>query len=972
MHPVTRQLLPIKRAFYVLWLLVAAQALGAQAPVFRVRPTKDQRINHLRAVFQDHRGWMWFGGESGLFRYDGLSFQTVFLPDTLAGDPVSALFESGGNLWVGFESGAIGYLPANTVFLTALPHDTKARQRTATPLLLWSPEEGTPRQAITGFCAAPDGSFWIATYGEGLYCRFQNRLYQFGPDDGLAGPDVYAIACDGLGRVWAATDAGISICSMTAEGKKQIWNLSTTGGLPDEIVSALMADQEGNMLIGTYDHGVCRYNIREQRFDYFTPDWAFGPVNSLAAFGTYEIWAGTAQNGPVRLELNRQRQAPANIHTLPAQHPLRRQKIAALCKDREGLLWVLEHKGAIYSANVRIGLLQPLFSSTQAVCVDRQNRLWAGSPQGLFVREGDVFRQVLPGNQNVLSLWEAPNGDIWAGTFGNGVFVLGADGSVQRHITEANGLVNGNVLSITGDSASVWLATLGGVTRYSLLRQQETATFQRELGAGYVYKVLADRKGRIWFGTDGEGLVVLENGAFRQFRQAAGQPLKTVYSLAEDRQGNIWFSTAEDGLFRYDGTAFMHYTTEEHLHSMSIAGLCFDGNNFLVIAYEDGVDVLTPETGHVTFYDAYSGAPTVESSLNAFCTDAYGHVWMGAQQGILRLAAFEESFVYDPEPNITAVSVFLQPLDFLKNTVFAYDQNYFLFNFTGLWYTNPELVRYRYQLVGYDHDWVVSKEHFASYPNLPPGQYTFRLQASEHGEFEGTPEVHYAFRIKPPFWERWWFVALSLAAAGLLLYYLIRLREARFHREAALRRESVESQFAALKSQINPHFLFNSFNTLITIIEENPEIAVEYVEHLSDFYRSIMVYRERDLVSLSEEMEMVRNFDFLLKKRYEDSFRLDCAVNGQIGQIIPLTLQMLVENAVKHNIISRAKPLNVQIFVENGTYIVVRNNKQLKLKPEPSTHFGLQSLIHRYALLNAQPVIVQDTEEFFTVKIPLL
>ena len=202
----------------------------------------------------------------------------------------------------------------------------------------------------------------------------------------------------------------------------------------------------------------------------------------------------------------------------------------------------------------------------------------------------------------------------------------------------------------------------------------------------------------------------------------------------------------------------------------------------------------------------------------------------------------------------------------------------------------------------------------------------------------------------------------------------IRLREARLKREAQLKRETVESQFATLKSQINPHFLFNSFNTLITIIEENPTLAVAYVEHLSDFYRSIIAYRERDFINVSEEMELVRSFDFLLKKRYEDGFHLVDRLNdhtAQAGQVMPLSLQMLVENAVKHNVISASKPLTVEIFKDNG-HVVVRNNIQRKIKPEASTHFGLQSLINRYKLLGERPVVVEDNGAFFIVKIPLL
>lgn len=948
--------------------LFSSTVAGAQTPVFNLKPVENGSANQVQTVLQDHQGWMWFGGASGLFRYDGITFHTVPLPDTLQGDPVHSLYEMDGRLWVGFQSGAIAFLSTRAVFPATTSRDPRAP---ATPVQLWSPEEGSPRHPVTGFCPDQSGNFWIATYGEGIYCWTGKRLYNFNADDGLAGDDIYAVCCDSLGRIWVATDAGISICSMPAPGQKKILNLDRSSGLPDEIISALRTDPSGDIWIGTYDRGICRYRVQQQTFAYLTPDWPYGPVTSLATFGGYEVWAGTAQNGLVRLEINRNMQAPALMHPLPENHPLRRQKIVALHKDREGLLWVLENKGAIYAANVRVSLLQPPVQEVQAVWVDRQNRLWAGTARGLFVREQGQFRRVLPETQNVLSLWEAPDGDIWAGTFGNGVFVLKADGTIRRQIGERNGLSNGSVLSMTGDAEKVWLANLGGVTEISL-RSAKTTTYQHELGTGYVYKVLADKKGRIWFGTDGEGLIVLEKDSFHHYVQADGHLLKTIYSIVEDAQGQIWFSTSEDGLFRFDGKAFRCYTTKDHLHSMDITGLAFDGNGYLIIAYEDGMDVLTPETGHVSYYDASSGAPTIEPSLNAICRDGFGNVWLGARQGILRLAAWDESFVIDPKPDITAVSVFLQPIDFLTARVFPHDQNYFLFNFTGLWYTNPDLVRYRYRLEGSDPAWIVSKEHFASYPNLRPGHYVFRLQASEHGEFGGTPEVRYAFTIRPPFWTQWWFLILCLLAGSAILYAFIRTREQRFHREATLRRESVESQFEALKSQINPHFLFNSFNTLITIIEENPKVAVAYVEHLSDFYRSIMVYREKDLIALSEEIDLVRNFDFLLKKRYEDSFRLNCQINGQTGSIMPLTLQMLVENAVKHNIISRAKPLTVDIYTERNAYVVVRNNKQLKIKPEPGTHFGLQSLRHRYTLLNQLPVIVEETDDFFTVKVPIL
>lgn len=987
----------ILKPFPLTSLLLLCLSLQAQTPVFRQHSTKDLGTVRLSTVMQDSRGWLWCGSEGGeIYRYDGLAFQPVGKPESTEQSSVTALFEQRGRLWVGYQSGAIASVPvaANFQFpLAALASPARHGEvaaAAAPQLVLWQPEEGLPKKDITAFATDPSGSLWIGTYGEGLYVWKNGRLYQFNQtDDGLASDDVYALATDNQGRVWAATDAGISICSMTAPGQKQVKNLSIADGLPDEIVTTLLTDPQGNIWVGTHDRGLGCYEAATMRCIFWQKNWTHGPVTSLAAFGSREVWVGTEKHGLLRLD-----RASGAAHPLPEGHPMRHSTARHLCKDREGLLWAVLDRGGLCSSNVRYSTLDVPFGSVQAVLSDRLGRLWVGTQQGLFCIPQlpvPIFREgfgVL--SKNVIALWESPSdGNIWVGTFGNGAYLVSPQGRTLRHLTERDGLPNGSILSIAGDGQRVWLATLGGVASCGpdgrVLQGDDLAPYPSALPAkgrseghaphsSYVYKILCDSRGRTWFGTDGKGLAVLDGGVLRYFTEANGIAVSTVYSIAEDRRGRIWFSTEAEGLFCYDGTGFQRFTPENHLHSLSMTGLAADGNGNIVIGYEDGFDVLNPDREeHFSFCDAASGAPAAEVNLNALCRDAQGDVWLGTQQGVVRATAFDEVFLDDPQPGITSVSVFMQAVDFQQQTTFAHDQNYFVFNFTGLWYTQPESVRYRYRLEGFDPDWKVSKDHLASYPKLPPGHYTLRVQTSEHGNFERVPEVSWSFVVQPPFWSEWWFVLLCAAGFGGLLWAFVRNREERLRREAQLKRESVESQFAALKSQINPHFLFNSFNTLITIIEETPKIAVEYVEHLSDFYRSIMAYRERDFITVQEEMDLVRSFYFLLKKRYETGLHLHNRLDAHTaGQVMPLALQMLVENAVKHNVISADKPLTVEIFSENDGYITVRNNIRRKIKPEPSTHFGLQSLIRRYQLLGERPVLVEDNVAFFTVKVPVI
>jgi ligand-binding sensor domain-containing protein len=963
----------LKQCICILLFALFCFSLAAQAPVFRPRSSKELGAAKLTVILQDSHGWLWCGAEKGLFRFNGLSFQSVSLADTFASSAVTALFESQGHIWAGFSNGTIGRVPTAGNFPPALTDDAEAEKKYAPRLALWEIEEGLPAQKITGFAEDKTGGCWFGTYGEGLYVWKNNRLYQFNQtDDGLVSNDIYALSSDTQGRIWAATDAGISICSMPETGKKLVQNLGVSEGLPDEIITALQLDIQGNMWAGTQEKGLIRFDMASLQPDFLTPDWSFGAVTDLKIFGSRELWAGTEEDGLVQIDLS-----SGKIQPLPSTHPFRHLKARALCKDREGLLWTVLDKGILYAANVRFSAWQPGFGDVQALLTDQQGRFWAGCQSGLFIqnplRKGVTqypeFKNILP--RNVISLWESPNGEIWAGTFGNGVFVLDRQGKVLRQYSEHQGLANGSVLSIGGNAQKVWLATLGGVAAIGA-DGKGTFQVQPELGTSYVYKVFTDSQGRTWFGTDGKGLAVLEKGELHFFKEACGTILKTIYSITEDKFGRIWFSTDREGLFSWDGSEFKRLTMADGLHSQEITGLAADGNGLLVIGYEDGFDLLNPErVDHLLFCDAEIGAPGLGVNLNALCRDQNGNVWLGSKDGIARSAAFDEEFKDDPQPGITSVSVLLKSVNFLSTNTFSHSDNYFIFNFAGLWFTHPESVRYRYKLDGFDPDWKISKDHLASYPNLPPGSYTFRVQTSENGNFENVPEASWSFTIRKPFWQEWWFMLLSLVSGLGLIRALVRNREARLQREALLKRERVESQFETLKSQINPHFLFNSFNTLITIIEENPKVAVEYVEHLSDFYRSIIVYRERNFISLQEEMELVKSFGFLLQKRYVSGFQFIARLNGQTGQVMPLALQMLVENAVKHNVISASKPLTVEIFSEKDGYITVRNNIQNKIKPEPSTHFGLQSLINRYQLLGEKPVIVVNDGVYFTVKVPI-
>ena len=192
-----------------------------------------------------------------------------------------------------------------------------------------------------------------------------------------------------------------------------------------------------------------------------------------------------------------------------------------------------------------------------------------------------------------------------------------------------------------------------------------------------------------------------------------------------------------------------------------------------------------------------------------------------------------------------------------------------------------------------------------------------------------------------------------------------------FLREEQLKREALSLQFEALKSQVNPHFLFNSLNVLTSLVETDAQLAVRFIKQLSDVYRYVLENKDKELVELETELKFVNAYIYLQKIRFDSSLQVEITIRNTTASIIPLSLQMLVENAIKHNIVSSEQPLQISIFTDNN-YLVVRNNLQKKLVIKETGSIGLNNIRERYVFFSSLPVLVEETTEWFTVKLPLI
>ena len=184
---------------------------------------------------------------------------------------------------------------------------------------------------------------------------------------------------------------------------------------------------------------------------------------------------------------------------------------------------------------------------------------------------------------------------------------------------------------------------------------------------------------------------------------------------------------------------------------------------------------------------------------------------------------------------------------------------------------------------------------------------------------------------------------------------------------------TANAQFESLKNQIDPHFLFNSLNVLSSLIEENPENAQKFTTSLSKIYRYVLEQKDKELVTVAEELAFAKTYMNLLKMRFENSITYDLPENfdSEEAKVVPLSLQLLLENTIKHNVVSEKKPLHIKIFIKDN-YLVVENNLQKKEVLQDRKGVGLQNIVNRYGLLSQRKVIIEETESYFSVLIPIL
>lgn len=781
---------------FALWLVcgrwTALEAKLVDVKFQRVLAQQDVARSSVSSIIQDRYGFLWFGSNDGLHRFDGetlLSYRNnPQNPHSVSDDTVLAVFEDrAGILWIGTENGGLNRFDRATNTFTRYQHDSRRPNSLSSNTIrviyedragnLWlgtdhgldqfNREQGTafhhqqaanPIQAISEDAA---GNLWLGTSGGGLL-QFQAAtramtVYQHDPRRPLNQPrqNIWALYEDPAGILWIGMDAGLESFDRQ-QGRFEHYPTS-----PEHRIHAIHVDRAGALWVGTNDSGLARFDRQTRQFTYYqaNPDDAnslsSNTVLALCESRSGILWIGT-QNGGVNFSDREQTKFPHYIVDNDNPYSLSHNLIMAILEDSSGLVWLGTWGSGLYAfdrASEQFTRYQhdPADAesisndSVMAVCQEQRdrNRLWIATFGGglncfdLTTRRFQAYR-ANPNNPASLShntLWSLacdPSGDVWVGTNG------------------------------------------GGLNRF----HQATQTFQRyqhesgnphSLSDDTIFSLYIDSKQTLWVGTKNGGLNQFDRatGLFTAYTHDHGNPASlsddTVYALSADAFGALWVGTMRGGLNKFDPATrtFTAYRKDAGLPSDVIKGIVEDSVGDLWVSTDAGLARLNRQTNAWKQYHVNDGLQGNEFNLGAVYKNQQKELFFGGVNGF---NLFDPRSICD-NPNIPPIvlTAFTQnnaplavdhALEELRHIRLPWEKNFFEFRFAVLSYTDPAANHYAYMLEGIDRDWQkANPPGRGQYRALPVGSYTLKLKGANNDGIWNEQGLAIRITIVPPFWK---------------------------------------------------------------------------------------------------------------------------------------------------------------------------------------------------------------------------
>jgi diguanylate cyclase (GGDEF)-like protein len=750
--------------------------------------------NSVSSLLQTPDGYLWFGTEEGLVRFDGGRF-TVFdkssvplLRDnamaTLWSDPSGALWAGtwGGDLLRMkdgvFEdmTGGTGPIRGGVWSIQGTP-DGDHWAATSIGLLrfhggsrtLLKVKDGLPNDDLRALCADGAGGLWIGTRSSGIFRMRGGRFDTPARAEALKGEGVWSLLVTRDGALWVGTSTGL----VKLAGDR-VERFGKAEGLPEGGVRALCEDRDGNLWVGTYGGGLCRMSAG--RFETLTTKNGFpdDAVNALLEDREGSLWVGTWGSGLARLSRGK-------FLTYTTREGLAGNVIRAVGQEPAGALWV------------------------------------GTSGAGLSRLDGGEFTTFRKGaglaGDSVRGLLISRDGSLWVGTEAGGLDHLA--GGRWKHFGAPEGLAGDFVLCLeeTRDG-TLWAGTYGGGLARGREGRFAVLTTRDGLPNNEVWCLHEDRAGRLWVGTTG-GLAVMQGGTVRSYTAADGLASEVVVSAYESPSGSLWFGTGGGGLVRFKDGKLKACTRRDGLHDDVVFQILPDGHGNLWMScnkglfrvalsvLEDFADGKRASVSCVAFgkADGMGSSECMGGCQPAGCVARDGRLWFPTADGLV---------VVDPDrlptntvPPPLAIEAFTadgKPLLEREEVVVPAGAHNLEVRYAALSLRAPERVLFRYRLTGFDDRWVeAGNRRVAYYTNVPPGRYRFEMTAcNEDGVWNEVPKT-LSVRVRPRFYQTvpFFTACVMLVIAASAGGYRLRVRQLR------LREKKLVALVAERTSQLN-------------------------------------------------------------------------------------------------------------------------------------------------------------------------
>jgi ligand-binding sensor domain-containing protein len=822
----------MKKSITVFLFFIIGLCGYAQIPYFQnYTLLKKNETVQVNVIFQDNAGFIWYGTNKGLFKFDGINQKRFTLRDSLADENITALAEdSVHRLWIGYKNGSLSYIENDVI-------------------KKFEPKEGTSTQPISDILFDTQGAMWFSTYNDGLYYFINDRLYRLDEQEGMPDLFIYDILEDRSGNIWAGTDGGAVVLSRVAT-KVTIRVIDDHNGLPDNIVKKLALSENGSIWMATEDAGIVNYDLQSGNHKTLIDgQWNFGSITDFVIKGN-SFWISSLRKGLIVFDKSA---GHTKLYDAKAGDGL--TAINSLYKDYEGNIWAGTKTGVMRTAGDNLEFIEMLGSmqheNVLALAVDQHDNIWYSTSEGLFKRTLDakgtptITRQLQNNAFNkyrVISLFVDAENFIWAGLYGEGMLRINPVNGKIKFVNKE--LRNGNILNITGKGKTVWLATLGGATRVDFDNDNlvfKNFTTADGLSSDYIYQIYIDSKNRIWFATDGRGVDMMDEKGFHHYEN--GLASKVIFGLIEDLNHEIWVNAQGDGLYKLEFETFVIPTFK--LRDNNIACLTTDRFGNPVVVNDLGIDIYRIKTNSIISKGEEAGIKNRIANLNAITKDKNGYIYIGTDNGIMKYDGEVFNNIALPKPIIKGLKVLNKRYDLSQDLELKHDQNSIMIEYSGFWFQNPNSLNFRYKLDNYDLEWISSRDRNVTYSSLPPGTYTYRLMVSDTEDFAHAKEAVFTFMITPPFWKTKIFYFLSVVVLSGLVYGYIKIREKQLLQDKVTLEAKVQERTFEIQRQTEE------------IQAQNEEILAqaEEIQGINENLEMMVQQRTRELEKKNKALE---------------------------------------------------------------------------------------------------------------------